>query len=111
MTARTLKILFALACLLMVGLRVYDLTSDNSFRIDFSLGQLTDESYYTMNAKNMALFGQERLDGFNNMLLSPALHFIHELNFRLFGVGTEQARLVSVVFGLLTVGTLFWALF
>lgn len=94
----------------MIAFRLFDLTSDNSSRIDFSLGQLTDESYYTMNAKNMALFGHERLDGFNNMLLSPALHYIHELNFGLFGVGTEHARLVSVTFGLLTLLVLFGSL-
>lgn len=110
MQDRNLKLLFLLACVLMLALRVFDLTSDNSYRIDFSLGQLTDESYYTMNAKNQALFGQERLDGFNNMLLSPALHYVHEANFRLFGVGMVQARSVSVLFGLLTVATLFWVL-
>ncbi|MBM3495467.1 MAG: phospholipid carrier-dependent glycosyltransferase, partial [Armatimonadetes bacterium] len=62
-----------------------------------SAGLLTDEGFYIHNARNMALFGQARTDEFNNMLLAPVLHFVQVVVFRTAGVGSVQARMISVI--------------
>lgn len=109
-TDRSLKMLLAIAFLAMAILRFVALRADNPTTIDFSLGQFTDETYYTMNARNQVLFGRPNLDEFNNMIMSPVLHLVHLANFEVFGVGATEARSVSAVFGLLTILALFWGL-
>lgn len=69
---------------------------------------MTDEGFYIHNARNIALFGQARTDGFNNMLTSPVLHFGQIAVFKAFGVGSVQARLISVACSLITLALL-WA--
>ena len=80
-----------------VGLRLYALRSDPYPRLDWSAGLLTDEGFYIHNARNRVLFGRDRTDEFNNMLLAPALHYVQVGVFRAAGVGSLQARLISVV--------------
>ena len=98
MSDSVIKRLLVVAFALMALLRFVDLRADNPTNIDFSFGQFTDETYYTMNARNQVLFGQARLDEFNNMDMSPLLHYVHLANFSVFGVGAVQARSVSAVF-------------
>lgn len=100
----------ALLCLLLVGLRVVALRSDPYSRLDWSAGLLTDEGFYIHNARNRVLFGRARTDEFNNMLLSPLLHHVQVAAFVAFGVGSAQARAISVVSSLLALGLLFAAL-
>jgi hypothetical protein len=66
-----------LAILLIIGLRLIDLRSDPFPRLDFSAGLMTDEGFYIHNARNLILFGHARTNEFNNMLISPLLHFGH----------------------------------
>ena len=95
------------AVLLMIGLRVLHLHSDPYVRIDWDTGILTDEGFYLHNARNVVLFGRARTDEFNNMLLAPLWHAVQVAVFTVFGVGSLQARGISVVCGLLTVLALF----
>ncbi|MGC8669513.1 MAG: ArnT family glycosyltransferase [Chthonomonadales bacterium] len=99
-----------IALLIMVGLRVVHLRSDPYVRIDWDTGILTDEGFYIHNARNVVLFGRARTDDFNNMLLAPLWHGVQVATFTEFGVGSVQARLISVVAGLLSVFVLFAAL-
>jgi 4-amino-4-deoxy-L-arabinose transferase-like glycosyltransferase len=69
---------------------------------------LTDEGFYIHNARNVALYGSARTDEFNNMLLSPWLHYLQVGVFNVFGVGSIQARLISVVTSILTL-CIYWA--
>jgi 4-amino-4-deoxy-L-arabinose transferase-like glycosyltransferase len=100
------------ACLiaLLVGLRLYALSSDAYTRLDWSAGILTDEGFYVHNARNIALFGHARTDDFNNMLLSPLLHYLQTGVFLTFGTGAVEARQISVVCSLLTLIALYSAL-
>lgn len=91
---------------LLVVVRVVALRSDPYLRLDWSAGLLTDEGFYIHNARNVALFGRAKLDEFNNMLLSPALHFVQVAVFQTFGVGAAQARMISVVCSLLSLALL-----
>ncbi|MCL5283189.1 MAG: phospholipid carrier-dependent glycosyltransferase [Armatimonadetes bacterium] len=86
----------------MVILRVMALRSDPFPRLDWSTGLLTDEGFYIHNARNVILFGHARTDDFNNMLQMPLLHYLQVAVFELFGVGSVQARMISVVLSLFT---------
>jgi hypothetical protein len=94
---------------LMIGLRVAWPESDPYARLSWSSGLLTDEGFYIHNARNLVLFGAERTDGFNNMLLMPTLHIVQLAVFRAWGVGAVQARTISVVCSLLGLMVLFAA--
>src|SRR5437773_1084880 len=93
----------ALLCItLMVGLRLVALNSDAYWRLSWSSALFTDEGFYIHNARNLVLFGHARTDDFNNALLMPTLHLVQVAVFRCFGVGVNQARMISVVCSLLT---------
>src|SRR5437588_308536 len=106
-SAITRLCLFLLVAVAVV-LRIIYLRSDPYLSLDWSAGQLTDEGFYIHNARNVALFGHARTDEFNNMLLSPWLHFFQVGVFSIVGVGSIQARLISVAASLLTLW-IFWA--
>lgn len=103
-----LPVLLTAAVLLMVGLRLVALSSDPYVRLDWCTGLLTDEGYYSHNARNQVLFGHPTTDEFNNRLLSPLLHLVQVGVFSRLGSGIVPARLVSVVGSLLTL-LLFYA--
>ncbi|WP_309707166.1 glycosyltransferase family 39 protein, partial [Armatimonas sp.] len=75
--------------------------------LDWSSGIWTDEGFYTYNARNAILFGQARLDGFNNANLMPLLDLAQRLVFGKFGVGLIVARSLSVLASLLAL-FFFW---
>jgi 4-amino-4-deoxy-L-arabinose transferase-like glycosyltransferase len=93
-----------IACALsMILLRVAWLNSDAYPRLSWSSALLTDEGFYIHNARNIVLFGHERLDEWNNALIMPLLHLVQVVVFRIFGVGAVQARSISVICGLLSI--------
>jgi 4-amino-4-deoxy-L-arabinose transferase-like glycosyltransferase len=98
------------ALALVAGLRLLALHSDPYPLLDWCTGLMTDEGFYLHNARNTLLFGHPRADQFNNMLLSPLLHLAQLALFSLLGVGSLQARLISVGAGLLSLLLLFAAL-
>ncbi|MEJ5251492.1 MAG: glycosyltransferase family 39 protein [Chthonomonadetes bacterium] len=114
MTDRSRRILVAVlivsAVALAVWARVVALDADPDFRLCWSSGLLTDEGFYTHNARNAILLGHARTNEFNNMVLSPLVHAVQAAVFRLFGVGYPQARAISVVCSLLTLIVMFAAL-
>ncbi len=105
-----LAILWIPAVLLMVGIRLVDLESDPYRWLDWDTGLMTDEGFYSHNARNVALFGHPRTDEFNNMLASPLLHYLQSAVFTAFGFTTVNARLISVLLSLLTIVIYFAAL-
>ncbi len=104
---RGLRVFFALALMLMFILRVVYLDSDAYPRLSWSSALMTDEGFYIHNARNLILFGKERTDDFNNVLIMPVLHWVQFCVFRIFGVGAVQARSISVVLSLLTLPLFF----
>ena len=99
-----------LAGALMIAIRVVHLNSDAYAGLSWSSALLTDEGFYIHNARNVVLFGPMRMDGFNNALIMPTLHYLQVLVFSVCGVGAIQARMISVVLSLLTLCVLFAAL-
>lgn len=100
MKHKSLWVLVLLALVLVLP-RVLFLDADAHPDLCWGTGIWTDEGFYNHNARNAVLFGQARLDEFNNVNLSPILDAIQRAVFSLFGVGLIQARSISVVFGLL----------
>jgi len=92
------------ACLLV---RLAWLDADPPPWLSWSTGLCTDEGFYTLDARHLALFGTSAPGDFHDRLLSPLLSLLQQGVFSLFGPGLVQARLLSVLFGLLTVGV-FW---
>ena len=99
-----LRFLLLLACLLV---RLVALDADPPPWLSWSTGLYTDEGFYTLDARHEALFGTLAPGDFHDRLLSPFLSLLQRGVYSLFGAGLVQARLMSVGFGLLTVGV-FW---
>jgi hypothetical protein len=102
--------LVLLVVFLIVGLRFIAPRSDPFPQLDWSAGLMTDEGFNIHNARNLILFGQTSTDEYNNMLFSPLYHFTQVGVFRIFGVGSVQARMISVVCSLLALVFLWAAL-
>jgi 4-amino-4-deoxy-L-arabinose transferase-like glycosyltransferase len=62
-----------------------------------------DEGAWTHNARNRALFGTWRTDNWNPMFIAPVFTGLEYASFAAFGVGIQQARLVSQIAGLAAV--------
>ena len=65
-----------------------------------------DEGAWVHNARNKALFGAWREDEWNPMYVAPVFTLAEYASFDTFGVGTWQARLVSVVAGTISIALL-----
>ncbi len=92
---------------LCVAVRLVALNADPSPWLSWSTGLYTDEGYYTLDARHEALFGTPAPGNFHDRLLSPLLSLLQQGVFAVFGTGLLQVRLLSVVFGLLTIWV-FW---
>ena len=93
--SRTFLLLLFLGFLL---LRLVHLLADPPQNLSWSLGLFFDEGIYNHNARNKVLFGQWRLDEWNDFYYAPLSSLLKYWVFKFFGVGRIQMRLVSVVF-------------
>lgn len=93
--------------MLGVLLRFVALSSDPYARLSWSAALLTDEGFYLHNARNLVLFGQPLLDGFQNRLIMPTLHAVQVGLFSSLPFSLVTARLFTVLCGLLTL-FVFW---
>jgi hypothetical protein len=66
-----------------------------------------DEGAWAHNARNRALWGAWRTDDWNPVYVAPVFTALEYASFRAFGVGTWQARAVSVAAGLLAILAVF----
>ena len=89
------------------AVRLIALDADPPAWLSWSSGVYTDEGFYTLDARHEALFGTGAPGNFHDRLVSPLLSFLQQGVFTLGRAGVVQARLVSVVAGLLTVAV-FW---
>jgi 4-amino-4-deoxy-L-arabinose transferase-like glycosyltransferase len=65
-----------------------------------------DEGAWVHNARNKALWGTWRTDAWNPVFVAPVFTALEYASFGMLGVGTSQARIVSVAAGLLAIGAL-----
>lgn len=102
LTPRQYRIGLALTMLAALALRCALALADPPWHASVGI-VWHDEGAWLHNARNMALFGQWRLDEWNPMYLSPVFTGLEYVSFRLFGVGLWQARLVSALLGAVSV--------
>ena len=62
-----------------------------------------DEGAWIHNARNRAMWGEWRTDNWNPVFIAPVFTAMEFAAFRLFGVGTWQARTVPIASGLLAI--------
>ena len=96
--------------LLCLFVRLIALDADPPPWLSWSGGLYTDEGFYTLDARHEALFGTAAPGNFHDRLLSPLLSVLQQGVFSLFGAGPVQARLLPVLFSLLTLGALWLGL-
>lgn len=96
--------------LAIVSVRCISLEADPPAWLSWSGGLLTDEGFYTLDARHLVLFGSMARGDFHDRLLSPLLSVLQEGVFRLLGAGILPARAISVVFGLLTICVFWWGM-
>lgn len=77
-------------------LRLVWLNADPALNLTWSGAPFTDEGLYSHAARNMALFGVWRTDGWDDRLVSPLWSLLSYATFALFGVGFVQLRLLNV---------------
>ena len=92
---------------LCLAVRLIALNADPPAWLSWSTGLYTDEGFYTLDARHEALFGVPAPGNFHDRLLSPLLSVMQQGMFALLGPSLLSVRLLSVVFGLLTVAV-FW---
>lgn len=86
----------ALLLAALVLLRAAHPRADPPYFLDWSGGLYFDEGAYAHNARNKLLFGEWRLDQWNNMYYSPLHNLLVHAVFSLFGVGLAQERGVAI---------------
>ncbi|MGB5755226.1 MAG: hypothetical protein WBN87_20390 [Thermoanaerobaculia bacterium] len=112
---RRIKAVGLLLILALVGLRLIHLGADPPDSLwTESFGPFVDEGYKTLDARNLALFGQTHWndqDDYPGWLpRSPITQLSFLAAFRVLGQEIENARLVTILWFLLLLLTAFWAI-
>ena len=107
---------FCLSCkaallilLLALAARTVHLTADPPKDLCWSLGVFFDEGVYNHNARNQLLFGEWRLDEWNDFYYSAVSTWVKYEVMRVIGVGRAQIRLISIAYSMLSLLFLYLA--
>lgn len=82
-------------------LRLIHLGANPPRDLSYSMGYMGDPGGYVLNARNKILFGQWEMDKWNNMHISPLLHYLTYASFVIFGTGIVQMNLLPALFSCL----------
>jgi len=77
--------------------------------LTLSAGVYFDEGMYSHNARNKILFGTWVMDDWNPLLYNAVLTGIYYVGFKLFGISIVTVKVVNILFGLLGIAFLYWA--
>ena len=89
-----------LILLLALAARTVHLTADPPKDLCWSLGVFFDEGVYNHNARNQLLFGEWRLDEWNDFYYSAVSTWMKYEVMRVIGVGRAQIRLISIAYSM-----------
>ncbi len=78
--------------------------------VSWSSGAQGDEWYNVISARNLVVVGQWATDGWDHHLVNLPFSAVMALDYAIFGVGIDQARLVTIGFVSLTAVALVWGL-
>jgi 4-amino-4-deoxy-L-arabinose transferase-like glycosyltransferase len=82
--------------------RIFHIYADPPQYLSESLGAFFDEGIYNHNARNLILFGQWKLDEWNDFYYSAVSTGLKYLTFYVIGIGRAQIRLFSIFFSMLS---------
>ena len=88
--------------LLICSLLIYCVFS-RVFFLNIFPGLETDEGWWSIPAKNYILNGDWTFSGMPHFFHSPVFSFLTAFVFKIFGIGSVQARMISIIFGLFTI--------
>ncbi len=101
------KHLFLLLLVIFLLSRIIHIHADPPLYLSESLGPFFDEGIYNHNVRNLILFGQWKLDEWNDFYYSAVSTWLKYLTFSLIGVGRAQIRLFSIFFSMLSLWFLY----
>lgn len=104
------RLLATLSILALIGVRCLALGADPPPWLSWSGGLRTDEGFYTLDARHLALFGTWARGSFHDRLPAPLLSIIQQGVFQVFGPSLITARAICVLLGLLTIALLWLGL-
>ena len=96
------KHLFLFLFIVFMLTRIIHIHADPPLYLSESLGTFFDEGIYNHNARNLILFGQWKLDEWNDFYYSAVSTWLKYLTFQIIGIGRAQIRLFSVFFSMLS---------
>jgi len=89
-------------------LRAVDLGADPPADLSWSYAIYSDEAHNNYTARNLALYGTWKADGYIPYVVYPLTNALTFLSFKLFGVGLVQIRLVALLAGALCIWAIYW---
>jgi 4-amino-4-deoxy-L-arabinose transferase-like glycosyltransferase len=84
--------------------------ADPAGGVTASTSPFTDEGFFTVNARNLVLFGHWSTDEWNLYLVNLPLSVLQAIWFAISGVGIVQARLVNIACVSMTAAAIVWAM-
>lgn len=105
-----IPVLIILIFVVSIFIRIFHPYADPPVDLDNSGGLFFDEGALAHNARNKVMYGQWRIDRWNNMVYSPVQNFLVYVSFKLFGIGLLQERMVPITLSILMLGLFYLAL-
>ncbi len=96
------KHIFLFLFLVFLLTRIIHIHADPPLYLSESLGTFFDEGIYNHNARNLMLFGQWKLDEWNDFYYSAVSTWLKYLTFQIIGIGRAQIRLFSIFFSMIS---------
>ncbi|MFO7979663.1 MAG: glycosyltransferase family 39 protein [Candidatus Aminicenantes bacterium] len=96
------KHVFLFLFIIFLLTRIIYIHADPPQYLSESLGAFFDEGIYNHNARNLILFGQWKLDEWNDFYYSAVSTWLKYLTFSIIGIGRAQIRLFSIFFSMLS---------
>ncbi len=94
----------------LFGLLALFVSADPAPGVSWSSGALGDEWYNVISARNLVVVGQWATDGWDHHLVNLPFSLVIAATYEVFGVGIDQARLVTIACVSLTAVALVWGL-
>jgi len=89
-----------LVFLLFLAMRIVHLQADPPQDLSWSLGLFFDEGVYNHNVRNQFLFGEWKLDEWNDYYYSAISTWMKYQVLKIIGVGRAQIRLISIAYSM-----------
>jgi 4-amino-4-deoxy-L-arabinose transferase-like glycosyltransferase len=107
MTPATKRVVFLVLLLVVLSVRLFDLSADPPAWLSWSSGIYSDEGIYAADARSIALFGHWCSGDFHSAEIVPLQNLLLLGIFKIFGVSLISVRTLSLVGSLATLALFF----